>query len=75
MLIAGPSKAGISTHTLTWSVTPFLPVLSVTLRISTHTLTWSVTCIAAFFKAVKDISTHTLTWSVTHFNFDLDNRL
>ena len=35
---------GISTHTLTWSVTrSTCPVSALPLRISTHTLTWSVT--------------------------------
>ena len=34
---------GISTHTLTWSVTRFYIFLVVNVTISTHTLTWSVT--------------------------------
>ena len=34
---------GISTHTLTWSVTFFLVLLVDLNDISTHTLTWSVT--------------------------------
>ena len=34
---------GISTHTLTWSVTPVLAVVVPVVEISTHTLTWSVT--------------------------------
>ena len=34
---------GISTHTLTWSVTEMLCSLLIVLNISTHTLTWSVT--------------------------------
>ena len=33
----------ISTHTLTWSVTPFKMPLRIFAPISTHTLTWSVT--------------------------------
>ena len=33
----------ISTHTLTWSVTPNVSSLNAKRRISTHTLTWSVT--------------------------------
>ena len=36
-------KLGISTHTLTWSVTSAYCVLWRILLISTHTLTWSVT--------------------------------
>ena len=39
-------SAGISTHTLTWSVTIALYNLVVDLKISTHTLTWSVTLLA-----------------------------
>ena len=38
------SKRGISTHTLTWSVTYGFGSLTLNLHISTHTLTWSVTC-------------------------------
>ena len=34
---------GISTHTLTWSVTTVSFVIPFGLPISTHTLTWSVT--------------------------------
>ncbi len=34
----------ISTHTLTWSVTARIILLSGPNPISTHTLTWSVTC-------------------------------
>ena len=34
---------GISTHTLTWSVTSPVNFCIFTLVISTHTLTWSVT--------------------------------
>ena len=33
----------ISTHTLTWSVTPQLKMITTGQWISTHTLTWSVT--------------------------------
>ena len=33
----------ISTHTLTWSVTPSISFLYALILISTHTLTWSVT--------------------------------
>ena len=36
---------GISTHTLTWSVTFFRIALQSSASISTHTLTWSVTCL------------------------------
>ena len=56
---------GISTHTLTWSVTTSFispPRLS---KISTHTLTWSVTVASKYILLLSDISTHTLTWSVT----------
>ena len=35
---------GISTHTLTWSVTITHKYLHPNSYISTHTLTWSVTC-------------------------------
>ena len=35
--------SGISTHTLTWSVTLVLFSFVKKLSISTHTLTWSVT--------------------------------
>ena len=34
---------GISTHTLTWSVTEVIRMFDNRLKISTHTLTWSVT--------------------------------
>ncbi len=34
---------GISTHTLTWSVTKGVPETIYSKIISTHTLTWSVT--------------------------------
>ena len=37
------SFRGISTHTLTWSVTTAVLFHAVQLIISTHTLTWSVT--------------------------------
>ena len=37
------NKFGISTHTLTWSVTHWLIDIALALQISTHTLTWSVT--------------------------------
>ena len=36
-------KKGISTHTLTWSVTCIDEVADQCVEISTHTLTWSVT--------------------------------
>ena len=55
----------ISTHTLTWSVTPLLFGTIKNISISTHTLTWSVTPNAAEVRQLKPISTHTLTWSVT----------
>ena len=35
--------SGISTHTLTWSVTGLSNFINHIIRISTHTLTWSVT--------------------------------
>ena len=55
----------ISTHTLTWSVTPVFNYSIENIHISTHTLTWSVTrCILPYVIPPK-ISTHTLTWSVT----------
>ena len=41
----------ISTHTLTWSVTPRDVAHFANLKISTHTLTWSVT--ALFFSGEK----------------------
>ena len=37
------SAKSISTHTLTWSVTPLKSCNVATILISTHTLTWSVT--------------------------------
>ena len=37
------NKFGISTHTLTWSVTNYSFKRGVIVDISTHTLTWSVT--------------------------------
>ena len=57
---------GISTHTLTWSVTDVGMIKIRVEGISTHTLTWSVTSFIIFnqFK-MHIISTHTLTWSVT----------
>ena len=55
----------ISTHTLTWSVTPKKPLSNDGKIISTHTLTWSVTKIINAITHTPDISTHTLTWSVT----------
>ena len=56
---------GISTHTLTWSVTYLKIDTKRPTKISTHTLTWSVTKDPAFEYHCKHISTHTLTWSVT----------
>ena len=55
----------ISTHTLTWSVTPNNYTDKIDLNISTHTLTWSVTLSSGQFNSTVYISTHTLTWSVT----------
>ena len=57
--------SGISTHTLTWSVTDSVIALIPVITISTHTLTWSVTdrLVIGFNRLM--ISTHTLTWSVT----------
>ena len=55
----------ISTHTLTWSVTYWLPITGIFCNISTHTLTWSVTTAAETNQPPMVISTHTLTWSVT----------
>ena len=65
--------AKISTHTLTWSVTPLSSWLLALFGISTHTLTWSVTkqCLMLILSA--PISTHTLTWSVTVPNLGLTN--
>ena len=56
---------GISTHTLTWSVTALTAFFCVTMLISTHTLTWSVTERDDNDISTVHISTHTLTWSVT----------
>ena len=56
----------ISTHTLTWSVTPLTAETKPFKMISTHTLTWSVTTMNAEQIVAYCISTHTLTWSVTH---------
>ena len=55
----------ISTHTLTWSVTPNNYTDKINLNISTHTLTWSVTFCSVTEICTTHISTHTLTWSVT----------
>ena len=46
------NQNSISTHTLTWSVTPFWKLLRSTTGISTHTLTWSVT--GKLEKAIKN---------------------
>ena len=56
---------GISTHTLTWSVTEFFDNEMYIPKISTHTLTWSVTNREFYLYNTNTISTHTLTWSVT----------
>ena len=56
---------GISTHTLTWSVTREISVQFFWTYISTHTLTWSVTYAYILSYKATSISTHTLTWSVT----------
>ena len=56
---------GISTHTLTWSVTIETTGLNRYKDISTHTLTWSVTSFNQLPLQLEEISTHTLTWSVT----------
>ena len=47
----------ISTHTLTWSVTGFIPLTQQKLNISTHTLTWSVT-----------LAFRLLSFCLEHFN-------
>ena len=56
---------GISTHTLTWSVTQATGGVILVTDISTHTLTWSVTISEWIRFQGVFISTHTLTWSVT----------
>ena len=56
---------GISTHTLTWSVTETMTGFMTAKTISTHTLTWSVTMTLPRWQGSSMISTHTLTWSVT----------
>ena len=62
------ANKGISTHTLTWSVTRLsIPHNTGDETISTHTLTWSVTAYSFYRSAAWKISTHTLTWSVTVF--------
>ena len=67
-VFAFDDKNGISTHTLTWSVTKKLGTQYGLIRISTHTLTWSVTPYwKTMVKSIR-ISTHTLTWSVTFFS-------
>ena len=60
-----PDSMDISTHTLTWSVTPFECLQNIDTGISTHTLTWSVTACCRRCRLGFFISTHTLTWSVT----------
>ena len=57
---------GISTHTLTWSVTERRVKIIENKVISTHTLTWSVTQDVCRSSLHSRISTHTLTWSVTN---------
>ena len=57
----------ISTHTLTWSVTPVFNYSIENIHISTHTLTWSVTNSQFLTVNTLCISTHTLTWSVTSY--------
>ena len=42
-LIKEKQALGISTHTLTWSVTEVITCIVRVRSISTHTLTWSVT--------------------------------
>ena len=59
----------ISTHTLTWSVTPCMYGDFQNFRISTHTLTWSVKHKFVTIYRRIFISTHTLTWSVTYSGF------
>ena len=50
---------GISTHTLTWSVTFVKKFCKKCLRISTHTLTWSVTKqVADDLKEYSDFNSH-----------------
>ena len=63
--VAIATGEGISTHTLTWSVTVTPSYVAVTSAISTHTLTWSVTTPTPRSEEQEKISTHTLTWSVT----------
>ena len=58
-------QTGISTHTLTWSVTCVSHTSVPSTSISTHTLTWSVTQGEYIIDWIVTISTHTLTWSVT----------
>ena len=65
----------ISTHTLTWSVTPCSWRSASEKSISTHTLTWSVTNQVADAMIAAIISTHTLTWSVTTAFLFLSARL
>ena len=64
--ITAAAEKGISTHTLTWSVTEQGLICKSVTCISTHTLTWSVTIFAIVRLHPPYISTHTLTWSVTH---------
>ena len=67
--VAIATGEGISTHTLTWSVTVTPSYVAVTSAISTHTLTWSVTRPRSMMCTTYLISTHTLTWSVTLADF------
>ena len=66
-LIIGQRSNGISTHTLTWSVTCYIIIIFCHFFISTHTLTWSVTTTLKGVAGKEVISTHTLTWSVTPY--------
>ena len=69
--LLAPICTKISTHTLTWSVTRYLPFYPMLSDISTHTLTWSVTHSVLVHTMQIIISTHTLTWSVTCNNSSL----
>ena len=54
-----PAEMPISTHTLTWSVTPPSAQAIASRTISTHTLTWSVTAAAVIpFETFADFNSH-----------------
>ena len=59
MKLASLNQLGISTHTLTWSVTVYYSIIKEYYDISTHTLTWSVTGHeVTLFRSCADFNSH-----------------